>query len=151
MTHYERLGIDRNASLDEIKSAFRRKAKRTHPDARHGAPEERKLESQEFAEIVRAYEALIDPERRAAYDGDLERRARRFRETESAPLADFRKVDHSRPNVPTKGRRDKAAAFWFLMVILLAGVLSDESMSNTTRVIVVILMVAIVLFQLVKR
>jgi molecular chaperone DnaJ len=62
--YYEILGVPREASSEDIKKAFRRLARETHPDANHGDPsaEER------FREIAEAYEVLSDPGRRARYD-----------------------------------------------------------------------------------
>lgn len=62
--YYQVLGVERSASQEEIKKAFRRLARETHPDANNGdrATEER------FRVIAEAYEVLSDPQRRAAYD-----------------------------------------------------------------------------------
>jgi molecular chaperone DnaJ len=61
--YYEVLGIDRNASAEEIKRAFRKLAFQYHPDRnRDGGAEER------FKEVNEAYEVLSDPDRRASYD-----------------------------------------------------------------------------------
>lgn len=59
---YEILGIDKEASQDEIKKAYRDLAKRHHPDKNKGE------HSLEFLEIQQAYEILFDPEERATYD-----------------------------------------------------------------------------------
>lgn len=62
--YYETLGVDRNASDKEIKSAFRRQAKDCHPDHNPGDKDaERK-----FKELNEAYEVLKDEQKRAAYD-----------------------------------------------------------------------------------
>ena len=61
--YYEILGIPKNASGDEIKSAFRGLARKYHPDVSQEANAEEK-----FKEINEAYAVLSDAEKRAAYD-----------------------------------------------------------------------------------
>lgn len=58
--YYDILGVKKDASADEVKKAFRRLARKHHPDA--GGDEEK------FKEINQAYEVLSDPEKRAQYD-----------------------------------------------------------------------------------
>ena len=66
--HYNLLGVPRNASLEEIKAAFRRRAKAWHPD-RNRDPNA----TARFREYVEAYECLSEPASRAAYDEALQR------------------------------------------------------------------------------
>lgn len=62
--YYEVLGINRNATDQEIKKAFRQLAKKYHPDLN---PNNKEAE-QKFKEINEAYEVLGDPEKKAKYD-----------------------------------------------------------------------------------
>ena len=61
--YYEVLGVSRNASDDELKSAFRNLARKYHPDVSDAPDAEEK-----FKEINEAYGVLSDADKRAAYD-----------------------------------------------------------------------------------
>lgn len=61
---YEVLGVDQTAELSEIKKAYRRKAKKYHPDLNPGDQEAAK----KFTELSEAYDILQDPEKRRRYD-----------------------------------------------------------------------------------
>ena len=61
--YYEILGVPRNATSDDLKSAFRRLARQYHPDVNNAPDAEEK-----FKEINEAYAVLSDADRRAAYD-----------------------------------------------------------------------------------
>ncbi|KAK8579037.1 hypothetical protein V6N13_142272 [Hibiscus sabdariffa] len=71
---YEILKVERTASLNEIKTAYRSLAKVYHPDAMGSSSDGR-----DFIEIRNAYATLSDPMARAVYDMSLEARARRVR------------------------------------------------------------------------
>lgn len=62
--YYEALGVNTNASEDEIKSAFRKQARKYHPDVNPGD----KSAEEKFKEINEAYEVLSDAEKRKRYD-----------------------------------------------------------------------------------
>ena len=62
--YYEVLGIQKGATEDEIKKAFRKKARENHPDLHPDDPSY----VEKFQEINEANEVLSDPEKRARYD-----------------------------------------------------------------------------------
>ena len=61
---YETLGVERGASEDDIKSAYRKLAMRWHPDRNSGSKES----EEKFKDLTEAYDVLRDPQKRAAYD-----------------------------------------------------------------------------------
>src|SRR5712692_4357677 len=61
---YRVLGVERSASADEIRRAYRRLARRHHPDVNPGNKEA----GEKFKEITAAYEVLSDEKKRKAYD-----------------------------------------------------------------------------------
>ncbi len=62
--YYEILGVPRNATEEEIKAAYRRLAKKYHPDVAEDKEKAEKI----FREINEAYQVLSDPEKRRLYD-----------------------------------------------------------------------------------
>jgi len=61
---YKTLGVTQSSTADEIKSAYRKLAKKLHPDVNPG----RKDIEQKFKEVTAAYDLLSDPEKRKRYD-----------------------------------------------------------------------------------
>jgi curved DNA-binding protein len=69
--YYATLGVERTAPQSDIKRAYRKLARKYHPDVSKEPDAEAR-----FKEVAEAHEALIDPERRAAYDDIAQRHAR---------------------------------------------------------------------------
>jgi len=74
--YYKTLGLERDASQDDIKRTYRKLARKYHPDVSAEADAEER-----FKEVSEAYEVLKDPEKRAAYDqlGNDWRQGQEFR------------------------------------------------------------------------
>lgn len=61
MSHYETLGVNKNASKSEIKKAYKKQANKTHPDKKGGNTEKHQA-------LTAAYSVLVDPDKRERYD-----------------------------------------------------------------------------------
>lgn len=90
---YRELGVSRDATTSEIKSAYKARAKQTHPDA-GGAKEE-------FQRVAAAYALLSDPARRADYDEGREsaQPGRVVTDAVRAVMAEFAARNHRRADI----------------------------------------------------
>jgi len=93
--YYQILGIAKGATLDEIKGAFRKKARETHPDATGDA-----ANYERFVLVREAFDVLTRPAHRAAYDELYEEY---YREAASAPHGDYLKSVIDDFDVATSG------------------------------------------------
>src|SRR5207247_4467298 len=65
--YYETLGVERNASDEDIKKAYRKLARQYHPDLQTG-DQQKKAAEEQFKGIKEAYEVISDPDKRKRYD-----------------------------------------------------------------------------------
>ena len=82
ITYYERIGVSPDATRDQIRAAYRRLARRHHPDSDAG-------NSDEMAALNEAWRVLSDPARRAMYDASLRTTPRPATSPPSPPGEDF--------------------------------------------------------------
>jgi molecular chaperone DnaJ len=110
--YYDTLGVSRDASGDDIKAAYRRLARKHHPDVAHDKTEA----EHRFKEINEAYEVLSDPNKRAQYDrfgvvgngggmggGDFGFGAGSFGDIFDMFFGNVRATGHARPAGPQRG------------------------------------------------
>lgn len=95
-SYYKILDVDKNATDDQIKSAYRGKVKRLHPDRYHG-------NSAPFRAVQEAYEVLCDPVRRQRHDDELAQAQRLHRTAPTGEPLSRRRYPPAEPLVP-KGR-----------------------------------------------
>ncbi len=138
-SHYSVLSIGEGATRDEVKAAFRKKAKEHHPDANGGSEES----AARFRKVKSAYDVLSDPTRRREYDHQLRRerldervralaakaratavRARQSRRPTSSPYAV--RSARARPS-GDPGAAVGTAAVGFAIGAVLAAVLGSDS------------------------
>lgn len=75
--YYERLGVSKEASKEEIKKAYRKLSKRYHPDMNKDKEKEKGKSLEKFLKIKEAYEILGDEEKRKEYDKRFLQRKKR--------------------------------------------------------------------------
>jgi len=75
--YYETLGVERTASDDEIKKAFRKLARQHHPDLQTG-DQQKKVSEEKFKEVNEAYEVLSDQDKRRRYAAAGPAKARQY-------------------------------------------------------------------------
>jgi hypothetical protein len=120
---YALLGVEPDATTDEIAVAFRARAKELHPDRRPDAPGAADAEgAEQFKQLSEAYATLVRPERRAAYDA---RRPTRVPPTPDAPPTKSHQV------LPTRGRA-RGAVIGGIVCILLGLAISPVLLSIET-------------------
>uniref|UniRef100_A0A7S1V2K8 J domain-containing protein n=1 Tax=Grammatophora oceanica TaxID=210454 RepID=A0A7S1V2K8_9STRA len=68
VTHYDTLGVSQEASVEDIKKAFRKLSKETHPDLNKGSSGH----AERFKQVSEAYNVLSNARERRLYDSDLE-------------------------------------------------------------------------------
>src|SRR5947209_653707 len=90
---YDILGVSKNASAAEVKSAFRRQAKKLHPDANKHDPKA----ATRFAELNAAYEILGEADKRKAFD----RGGQDITAALTITLAEAATGTHKRVHLPT--------------------------------------------------
>lgn len=88
MSLYDELGLSSDATQDEIKEAYRRRASETHPDKDGG-------DHAAFIRVKAAYDVLSDPQKRAEYDalGDMEGPEFQLRNTIAQAFSHFAQLD----------------------------------------------------------
>jgi DnaJ-class molecular chaperone len=102
---YKILGIDTDATQDQIKAAYRSKAKHLHPDRSKGS-------SAPFRALQQAYEVLCDPERRRRYDRERMRAHRVVPTRSSVEPTRLRGQPTPEPLIPTHRPVDRRGAFF---------------------------------------
>lgn len=112
---YQILGITRRATSGEIKSAYRRLARKYHPDV-SASPDA----NVRFAKISEAYQVLSDPDRRAAYDrGEYAQQKRTFYASRAAEVAAIqRRFDRMVDEMIAHERQETAARSHAVLLVV---------------------------------
>ncbi len=103
VNYYQILKVSPQASLDEIRKAFRREAKQCHPDLYHNAsPEEKQKLQKQFVVLTQAYEHLSDPDRRRAYDRQFDRHRTQQQKQQTRTRTSYTKTNTSHTYTKTQ-------------------------------------------------
>lgn len=111
-TYYEILNIDENASLEEIKKAYRRLAFQCHPDK---VPENKKKWAHHaFIRVGTAYEILSDPEKRREYDEYIKTPEDEFVETPAreTPAREYKEHRYKEPHYTEEELKRRFEELW---------------------------------------
>jgi hypothetical protein len=100
--YYHVLGVKRSATATEIKSAYRKLARKRHPDVNRGSEKA----AREFALLSLAYHTLIDPQERAFHDQQLDQGSRPASILDSESLRNNPHAQRAR-NIATQARWDR--------------------------------------------
>lgn len=100
--YYHVLGVKRSATATEIKSAYRKLARKRHPDVNRGSEKA----AREFALLSLAYHTLIDPQERAFHDQQLDQGSRPVSILESESLRNNPHAQRAR-NIAAQARWDR--------------------------------------------
>lgn len=124
MDPYLLLEVPHTASIEEIKKAYRRLAKKWHPDTNGGSPNAAEM----FKKIKAAYDCLIDPIKRAAED--LKHKHRE--QAEAAKKAEAERQAHARAHTyqPPHGRSGIspwAAVFALIALVFIVAALFESN------------------------
>ena len=111
ITHYDRIGVSPDASHDQIRAAYRRLARRHHPDADDG-------DTDRMAALNEAWHVLSDPGRRAMYDASL-RTVPRPTASSPMPEPDYADDDFDDDDRPLVGHRRGGFPLPVLLVLAL--------------------------------
>ena len=122
MDFYVILGVDRTASAIDVKRAYRRLARKHHPDINPGDQEAEAF----FRRVSEAYETLIDPERRQDYD--VHGQMRTSPEGAADPLVEFEGFDFSMSSTG-----ESASTFGDLFADVFANSAGDRAQETGTR------------------
>ena len=106
-SYYEVLGVDKNATDDDIKKAYRRLARKYHPDLNRDDP---KAAEVKMREINEAYDALKDKDKRKQYDSTLDATPKRSSKTPYPNAEDVLNEMFGKASATASGKRDKRSS-----------------------------------------